>query len=120
MNVATATPSLSGLFRLNDDVLLIPVEDLPDESRSQLECETGDVAVSRVGSRGGSKIVDAGAADLLGRFREPRSIVEAAILFGMTRRVEPAEVLDDAVPLLRGMSRGRAGGRGGAAVPGPG
>lgn len=95
--------SLTGPLALSADVLLIPVAELPAESRDRIDCGPGDVAVSRMQGRTGSKIVDADAARLLARFREPRSIVEAVILYGREERLEPSQVLEDAYPLLRGL-----------------
>ncbi|HYH44239.1 MAG TPA: protein kinase, partial [Thermoanaerobaculia bacterium] len=95
--------SLTGPLTLPEDVLLIPVTDLPDETREQLDCDPADVAVSRLQGRTGSRIVDADAADLLARFREPRTLVEAVILFGRARELDPDEVLEGAYPFLRGM-----------------
>lgn len=95
--------SLTGPLTLPEDVLLIPVSDLPDETRQQLDCDPADVAVSRLQGRTGSRIVDADAADLLARFREPRTLVEAVILFGRARELDPDEVLEGAYPFLRGM-----------------
>ena len=82
-------PNPSGLFTLNEGVLIIPVTDLPEESRTQVECEPGDFAVSRVQSRSSSKIIDADAADLLSRFREARTVVEAVILFARKKQLDP-------------------------------
>ncbi len=95
--------SLTGPLTLPDDVLLIPVADLPDETREQLACDPADVAVSRLQGRTGSRIVDAEAADLLARFRSPRTLVEAVILFGRVRQIDPETVLEEAYPFLRGM-----------------
>ncbi|MET0555439.1 MAG: lanthionine synthetase LanC family protein [Vicinamibacteria bacterium] len=98
--------SLAGPLALNADVLLIPVAELPEESRGQIDCSPGDVAVSRLQGRSGSKIVDADAARLLERFREPRSIVEAVILYAREKQVEPDQVLEDAFPMLRSLVDG--------------
>ncbi|MDI3466570.1 MAG: hypothetical protein OJF50_005391 [Nitrospira sp.] len=94
---------ISGLLTLGEDVLVIPVADLPEESRAQIECDPGDFAVSRMQSRGGSKIIDGEAADLLSRFRAPRTLVEAVILFGREKHLDPDRVLQDAYPFLRSM-----------------
>lgn len=94
---------ISGPLTLREDVLVIPVTDLPDESRAQIECDPGDFAVSRLQSRGGSKVIDADAANLLSRFREPRTLVEAVILFGREKDLDPDKVLEGAYPFLRGM-----------------
>src|SRR5438552_18917894 len=99
-------PNSSGLFTLNEAVLIIPVTDLPEESRTQMEYERGDFAVSRLQSRSSSKIIDADAADLLSRFREPRTVVEAVILFARKKQLDPGKVLEGAFQFLRSMIDG--------------
>ena len=99
-------PNPSGLFTLNEGVLIIPVIDLPEESRTQMECEPGDFAVSRLQSRSSSKIIDADAAELLSCFREPRTMVEAVILFARKKQLDPGKVLEDSYPFLRNMIEG--------------
>ena len=98
--------SLDGPLALSPDVLVIPVADLPEESRAKLDCGPGDVAVSRPQGRSGSKILDADAARLLERFRQPRTVVEAVILYGREKQVEPDQVLEGAFPLLRSLVDG--------------
>jgi serine/threonine-protein kinase len=85
---------------LPEDVLLLPVADLPEETRRQLTWEEGDFAVTRPRSRTPSRIVDAGAADLLRLFREPATIVEAVIRFSRERALDPETTLEEAYPLL--------------------
>jgi serine/threonine protein kinase len=85
---------------LPEDVLLLPVADLPEETRRQLTWEEGDYAVTRPRSRTPSRIVDAGAADLLRTFREPVTIVEAVIRFSRERSLDPETTLEEAYPLL--------------------
>ena len=94
---------ISGPLTLREDVLVIPVAELPEESRVQIECDPGDFAVSRARSRGGSKIIDSQAADLLSKFRVPRTFIEAVILFGRDKNLDPEQLFDDAYPFLRGM-----------------
>lgn len=95
-----------GRLVLNDDVMLIPVGQLADDVRAQVECSDDDVAISRMGGRAGSKIVDVDSASLLTQFQEPRSAVEAVILFARERNLEPASVLESAYPMLRRMLEG--------------
>jgi serine/threonine protein kinase len=85
---------------LPEDVLLLPVAELPEETRRQLTWEEGDYAVTRPRSRTPSRIVDAGAADLLRIFREPVTIVEAVIRFSRARSLDPETTLEEAYPLL--------------------
>jgi eukaryotic-like serine/threonine-protein kinase len=96
-------PNLSGVFTLNEGVLIIPVSDLPEESRNSLECDPADFAVSRLQSRTGSKVIDPDAADLLSRFRDQHTIVEAVILFAREKELDPGKVLEGAYPFLRDM-----------------
>jgi len=96
--------NLSGQLALTDDVLLIPVRELPEESLAQIDCGPDDFALSRLQARSGSKIVDPGSAALLQRFREPRTVVEAVILFSRERSLDPNEVLEGAYPLIRSLA----------------
>lgn len=86
---------------LREDVLIIPVEELAEDVRSGIECSEHDFAVSRPTSRHPSSVIDAQAAALLQRFREPRTIVEAVILFSREYGLKTEEVLEDAYRLVR-------------------
>jgi eukaryotic-like serine/threonine-protein kinase len=85
---------------LPPDVMLVPVAELSEDVRRQLTWEEGDYAVTRPRSRTPSRIVDAAAADLLGHFREPVTIVEAVIRFSRERSLDPETTLEEAYPLL--------------------
>ncbi|HKV13095.1 MAG TPA: lanthionine synthetase LanC family protein [Thermoanaerobaculia bacterium] len=86
---------------LPKDVILVPVTDLPEELRRQLEHDPGDWAITRPRSRAPSRIVDADSAELLGWFKEPRTIVDAVIRFSRERAIDPQETLEQAYPLLQ-------------------
>jgi eukaryotic-like serine/threonine-protein kinase len=100
------TSRLGGLLVLNTDVILVPVADLPDETRAQIDHDPGDFALSRPQARTGSKVVDADAAALVSRFNEPRTIAEAVILFARERQLEPTSVLEGAHAFIRGLVDG--------------
>jgi serine/threonine-protein kinase len=87
----------------NQGVYLLPVEELPDDVLGKLEFSDGDYALTRPQGRTGSKIIDRDAADLIGRFRQPRTIVEAVVLFSRTRGEDPQGVLDNAFPFLKSL-----------------
>lgn len=95
--------NLTEPLTFNEGVLLLPVRDLPTATQAQIGCEGEDFALSRPQGRSGSKIIDAEAADLVGRFREPRTIVEAVILFGRVRGESPEQVLEGAFPLIQSL-----------------
>lgn len=85
---------------LPPDVLLVPVAELPESVRRQLTWDEGDFAVTRPRSRTSSRIVDAGAAELISLFRSPVTIVEAVIAFSRARSLDPETTLEEAYPLL--------------------
>lgn len=93
----------TGTIALKSDVLLIPVTELDPRTRQSIGCDDEDVAISRPQSRMPSTVVDAGAAALIEQFRTPRTLVEAVMLFAATRRLDPADVLEDAYRLVRQM-----------------
>lgn len=103
-----APSSLRGTaLRLREDVMLVPVASLEDDVRAALEAGEGDVAVSRPGGRQPSTLVDRRAAELLERFAEERTLLEAVVLHARSTGEDPEEVLEAAYGLVREMlSRG--------------
>lgn len=95
--------NLQAPLALSEGVFLLPVTELPEDIRTKLAPEEGDFALTRPQGRSGSKIVDRDTAELLERFREPRTIVEAVVLFSRFRGENPEQVLDGAFPLLKGL-----------------
>lgn len=83
------------------DVILVPVDDLPEAVQSKLQYEDGDYAITRPRARTPSKIVDAEAASLLKQFESPKTYVEAVIHFSRDSGVDPEETLESAYPLIR-------------------
>jgi eukaryotic-like serine/threonine-protein kinase len=94
---------MAGMLALNDDVIITPVSELSDDVRAQAECQPSDFAVSRTRGRSGSSIIDEDSARLLDRFREPRSVVEAVILYAREKSADAGEVLESAYPFIKGM-----------------
>lgn len=87
-------------FMLRSDVLLVPVADLDEQVRGSIDCEDEDVALTRPRSRTPSTVVEATAARLLEHFREPRTLVEALVLYGRKEGRDPDALLEDAYQLL--------------------
>ena len=100
------TTSLGGLLVLNPDVIVMPVAELPDDTKSQIDHDPGDYALSRPQARTGSKVIDADAASLVSRFTQPRTLTEAVILFARERELDPMTVLEGAHTLVRGLVEG--------------
>ena len=98
---------LRGILALNHDVIIMPVAELSNAMRTQAGCLPSDYALSRTRGRMGSSIIDADSVSLLERFREPRSVVDAVILYAREKHSDAAEVLEHAYPFLEGMVQRR-------------
>jgi eukaryotic-like serine/threonine-protein kinase len=94
------TTPLTVPFLLPADLLVIPVADLSEHSRSMLGAADGDFAITRPRTRTPTSVVDADSADLLQRFRSARTIIDAVVEFSRERSADPRTVLDGAFPVL--------------------
>jgi len=86
---------------LPEDLLLIPVTDLPAAVRERLGDGGEEFALTRLHAREPSKLIDAAAAGLIENFREPRTVVQAVIAYSRDARLDPEHTLEQALPLLR-------------------
>jgi eukaryotic-like serine/threonine-protein kinase len=115
---------ITGSLVLRGDVVIAPAMDLEEGVRAQVDCDDNDFVVSRPAGRAPSIVVDALAADLLERFRRPRTIVEAVILFSRRHGLRPEDVLESAYQLVGRSVANRflisADGADVAEAPGPG
>ncbi len=84
------------------DVVLVPVEELPVETREQLEHNPGDYALTRPQTRTTSSIVDRSTAGLLERFRAPTRIVDAVVDYSRSEGLDAGDTLERAFPMLAG------------------
>ena len=87
------------------DMLVIPVKDLPEAVRLQIQAEEGDYALTRPQSRTPSRIVDADSAELLQQFRKPTTIVQAVIRYSREKNTDPEQTLEEAFPMLERLAR---------------
>ncbi len=92
---------LRNSFVLPEDLLIIPVADLPQSVRDHLGDDHEEFALTRPHAREPSKLIDAAAADLIENFRKPHTIVQAVIAYSRKIKLDPEQALDDAMPLLR-------------------
>jgi eukaryotic-like serine/threonine-protein kinase len=88
-------------FVLPVDVMLEPVEAVPEHLRAQFDYEPGDYVITRPRSRSTSQIIDADLALLLQEFRTPKTIVEAVIGYSHAKKADPEQILDEAFPVIR-------------------
>jgi eukaryotic-like serine/threonine-protein kinase len=85
---------------LSPGALLVPVADLPEDVRSRFAHMDGDFALTHPRLRAPSRILDARSAELLERFRSPRTIVEAVLDYSRLLDADPETTLEEAYPLL--------------------
>lgn len=93
--------TLAGTKVLPDDLILVPVKDLPSRLREQIRAEDGDYAVTRPKSRATTKIIDSDAAELLKEFQLPKTIVQAIVRYSRARKAGAEATLDEALPMLQ-------------------
>ncbi len=86
---------------LPEDVILLPVAELPEQVRARFTYDEGDYAITRPRSRVPSKIIDDQTANLISRFREPTTIVQAVFDYSRSVQANSEETLTEAFPLLR-------------------
>ena len=94
--------TIRGPVVLPADVVLVPVAELPEDTRAQIEHAPGDYALTRPRTRTTSSIVDARTAGLLQTFRDPKTIVEAIIEFSEVEHLDPRETLESSFSVLAG------------------
>ncbi|MEO8378050.1 MAG: lanthionine synthetase LanC family protein [Acidobacteriota bacterium] len=85
---------------LRNDVVLVPVSELPPDVRAKIDFEEGDYAVSRLHGRMPSQIIDPETASLLKLFREPTTIVDAVIRNSRELSKDPRSWLDELLPFI--------------------
>jgi serine/threonine protein kinase len=100
-----ALTMLSGPLVLPADVLLVPVAELSERVRRQLSWQAGDVAITRPRLRTPSRLIGAGAAELLREFASPSTVVQAVIRHSRATGADPDATLEDAYPLLSRLVR---------------
>lgn len=85
------------------DVLLEPVSRLSDDARRRIDCDDADFAISRPRTRVTTRIIDRHAAALVSRFRRASTIAEAVLAQSRDQQLDPAQYLEDAIPLIERM-----------------
>ncbi|MBA4535187.1 lanthionine synthetase LanC family protein [Brevibacillus halotolerans] len=93
--------SYQDAFILPEDVVLIPVRDMPKHILEQVEFEETDYVISRVSSRKTSSIIDAEFADLICEFKTAKTIVQAIIRFSKEKKLDPEQTLENAFPMIQ-------------------
>jgi serine/threonine protein kinase len=95
--------ALTDPFVLPAGTVILPVRELPENLRREIEAEEDDYAISRPNSRTQSKIIDAGAAALIRHFETPHTIAQAVARYSQGRAEKPERLLEEAFPLLQSL-----------------
>lgn len=95
--------ALTDPFVLPVGTVLVPVRELPESLRRDIQADETDFAISRPNSRAHSKIIDAEAAALLREFETPRTIAQAVARYSRDRKDNPERLLEEAFPLLQSL-----------------
>ena len=88
---------------LPDDVQIVPIDELSDSIRKQLNGEEGDYALSRPRSRQTSKLINGDVAALLEYFRTPHTFVKVIALYCRQHHIDPEKTLEDVLPIIKQM-----------------
>ena len=91
----------AGKIVLPSDVILLPVGELPPDTRANLVYQESDFALTRPLSRIPSSIVSSQTAGLLNILRDPTTVVDAVILYSRAENLDPDETLVSAFPVLQ-------------------
>ncbi|HEY6252690.1 MAG TPA: lanthionine synthetase LanC family protein [Candidatus Angelobacter sp.] len=94
---------LTDPFVLPAGTVLLPVRELPENLRRDLQAEEDDFAISRPNSRTQSKIVDPEAAALIRHFQTPHTIAQAVARYSKEKAEDAERLLEEAFPLLQSL-----------------
>ena len=92
--------SAQDLYILPEDVLLTPVQELGDQTRSKFEYDENDFVITYSNARNTSKVIDAFSASLIKEFRTPKSLPEGVFTYSMLNKVNAEDTLEDAYKFL--------------------
>jgi serine/threonine protein kinase len=98
---------ITGTLVIAADTVLLPVDQLSEELRRQVQASEGDYAVTRTNSRTLARVIGGDAAKLLEEFRQPTSVVQAVIRYCGATRENPEATLDAAFPMLERLVHAR-------------
>jgi serine/threonine-protein kinase len=95
--------ALTDPFVLPAGTVLVPVSELPENVRREIQAEEDDVAISRPNSRTQSKILGREAAALVRHFEKPHTIAQAVARYSRGKEQNPDQLLEEAFPLLQSL-----------------
>src|SRR5664279_4290980 len=91
------------LFIIAPGVEFVDPGDVPARVRKNFEHHQGDVILTHLNTRKGSKIVGREAAALLKEFTFPKSLAQAIVSFSASYKKNPQQIAEDTFELLKEM-----------------
>jgi eukaryotic-like serine/threonine-protein kinase len=85
---------------LPSDVVFTPMRRVTTSSSKGAQSNAGEYAITRLGSRSPSSVMDAESVEMLNEFRHPKTIAEAILNYSRVKQLDPQTVLEEAFPLL--------------------
>lgn len=90
-------------FVLPAGTVLVPMSDLPESVRREIQAEEDDFAISRPNSSAQAKIIDRKTATLVRHFEKPQTIAEAVARYSRDKHEDPEQLLKEAFPILQSL-----------------
>jgi eukaryotic-like serine/threonine-protein kinase len=87
-------------FVMPEDVRIIPVNELPNQTKDKFDYEAGDFVITYMNARNTSKVIDAACASLLKEFYTPKTLVEGIFRYSILNKLDPQETLSDSYNFL--------------------
>ena len=88
------------LYILPENVALIPVNEIAEQSRSKFEYEDDDFVITYNNGRQTSKVIDGASASLLKTFKTPSSLVEGIFKYSVLNNLNAEDTVEQAYSLL--------------------
>lgn len=83
--------------------VLVPMRELPENVRREIEAEEDDVAISRPHSSAEAMVIDGKTAALVRHFEKPQTIAEAVARYSREKHEDPERLLAEASPILESL-----------------
>jgi len=105
MSVASNIDSMAFTdpFVLPAGTILVPMRELPENVRREIQAEEDDFAISRPDSRAQATIIDPRTAALVRHFEKPQTIAEAVARYSRDKHEDPEQLLEEAFPILQSL-----------------
>ena len=95
--------AFTGPFVLPAGTILVPMCELPENVRREIQAEEDDFAISRPDSPAQATIIDRKTAAIVRHFEKPQTIAEAVARYSRDKHEDPEQLLEEAFPILQSL-----------------